>query len=44
MGLKKSKFTADNSVPSGSTFDFVSNGQNFKITSLIKYPCITNWA
>ena len=32
MGLKKSKFTADNSVPSGSTFDFVSNGQNFKIT------------
>ena len=33
MGLKKSKFTAGTVIPAGSTFDFVSNGQNFKIAS-----------
>lgn len=32
MGLKKSKFAADTAIPAGSTFDFVINGQNFKIT------------
>ena len=31
MGLKKSKFTTDTVIPAGATFDFVSNGQNFKI-------------
>jgi hypothetical protein len=32
MGEKKSNFTALTSVADASTFDFVSNGQNFKIT------------
>ena len=32
MGLKKSKFVADISIPATGTFDFVINGQNFKIT------------
>jgi len=32
MGVKKSNFVADTTVPVNSTFDFVINGQNFKIT------------
>lgn len=43
MGLKKSEFTADTTIPAGSTFDFVINGQNFKITieDLISYLGVT---
>lgn len=29
---KKSNFTAQTTIPSGATFDFVSNNQNYKIT------------
>ena len=32
MGLKKSKFVADTTIPSTGTLDFVANGQNLKIT------------
>jgi len=32
MSSKKSDFTAQSVVPSGSTFDFVYQGQNYKIT------------
>ena len=32
MGLPKSDFTALTTIEDGSTFDFVINGQNFKIT------------
>ncbi len=31
-GVKKSNFIGSQSVPSGSTFDYVYNGQNYKIT------------
>ena len=31
-GIKKSKFIAKTVIPSDATFDFVSNGENFKIT------------
>ena len=32
MAIKKSNFNADTEIPAGSTFDFVINGQNLKIT------------
>lgn len=31
MSVKKSEFTAQTSIADGSTFDFVYNGQNFKV-------------
>jgi hypothetical protein len=32
QGIKKSNFAAQTSVPSGATFDYVSNATNYKIT------------
>jgi len=32
QGRRKSNFPADTGIPSGATFDFVSNGANYKIS------------
>ena len=34
MGIRKSDFTAKSDVVDTDTFDFVSNGQNFKIPAV----------
>jgi len=39
-GIKKSQFTADAEIPSGSYFDFVINGQNYRISDADFYAAL----
>ena len=32
IGIKKSNFTESSNIPANATFDYVNNGQNFKVT------------